>query len=180
MRLSIKHVQDKNRSIMSFTAPLLSSHINNHRASIVTFTSLLSQHEPTITSSTTRPRMPHVFCTFYDHPTIPTESIIFAFLALNNTEDTLAQSHMFQAHDASYFIKAQQPEIKGLKNMNVFDYHPIHSLPTNARLLSSIWSYERKRRPSGELIKHKVCIYVNGSQQLYGRDYWETCALVVT
>jgi len=133
MRLSIKHVQDKNRSIMSFTAPLLSSHINNHRASIVTFTSLLSQHEPTITSSTTRPRMPHVFCTFYDHP-----AIISAFLALNNTEDTLAQSHMFKAHDASYFIKAQQPEMKGLKNMNVFDYHPIHSLPTNARLLSSI------------------------------------------
>jgi hypothetical protein len=37
-----------------------------------------------------------------------------------------------------------------------------------------------KRRPKGVLLKHKSRLCVDGSQQLFGRDYWETYAPVVS
>lgn len=43
--------------------------------------------------------------------------------------------------------------------MTVFDINHISTKPTNARLLSSIWSYHRKHSPIGEILKYKspVC-----------------------
>jgi hypothetical protein len=124
--------------------------------------------------------LPHIFSTFHDLPSIPTDYTINAFMALNNKEDTLTQSQMLKASDAASFIKAQQSKIQGLQHMDVFEYHSIHNLPQDSHLLSSIWSYCCKRCPNGELIKHKARICVDGSQQLYGHDYWETYAPVVT
>jgi hypothetical protein len=119
------------------------------------------------------------FSAFYDLPFIPTEGTIQSFLAVDTREDTLTQSQMLRALDKDDFIKVQQPEIRGLENMNVFKYLPINTLPKNAKLLSSIWSYHRKRRPNGELLKYKSRLCVDGSQQLLGHDYWETYAPVV-
>jgi len=87
---------------------------------------------------------------------------------------------MFQAPDYHEFLKVQAMEICGLEAMEVFHYHPMTDLPPKARLLSSIWSYRRKRRPNGELLKYKACLCVDGSQQRHGRDYWDTYALVVS
>jgi hypothetical protein len=64
--------------------------------------------------------------------------------------------------------------------MGVFQYNHIRDLPHGAKLLSSIWSYRRKRRPNGDLLKHKARICVDGSQQQLGRDYWDTYAPVVS
>jgi hypothetical protein len=64
--------------------------------------------------------------------------------------------------------------------MDVFEYKHINTLPPKARLLSSIWSYRRKRRPNGTLLKYKARICVDGSQQQLGRDYWESHAPVVS
>jgi hypothetical protein len=122
----------------------------------------------------------HVFSAFIDLPVLYTEASIQGFLAMNNKEDTLTQSQMLRSPDSEQFIAAQLNKIRGLENMNVFEYKDIRELPTQAKLLSSIWSYRRKRRPNGELIKHKARICVDGSQQQYGRDYWETYAPVVS
>ncbi len=54
------------------------------------------------------------------------------------------------------------------------------ALPPRAKLLSSIWSYRRKRLPNGVLLKHKSRICVNGKEQAFGRDYWETYAPVAS
>lgn len=123
---------------------------------------------------------PSIFSTYYDLPTIHTGSTIHAFLTLDNKEDTLTQSQMLKATDSQQFITVQLPEIRVLEKMDVFKYLPIDCLPPRARLLSSIWSYRRKRRPTGELLKHKARICVDGSQQMLGRDYWESYAPVVT
>jgi hypothetical protein len=123
---------------------------------------------------------PHVFQSFVDLPYTPTDATLSAYLIADSKEDTLTQSQMFRAHDMSDFIKAQIPEIRGLERMDIFAYKPIHELPPKARLLSSIWSYRRKRRPNGVLLKHKSRLCVDGSQQLFGRDYWETYAPVVS
>jgi hypothetical protein len=87
---------------------------------------------------------------------------------------------MFKASDATQFIDCQQAEINGLKQFDVMDVCHISSLPPRAKLLSSIWSYRRKRLPNGTLLKHKSRICINGKEQAFGRDYWETYAPVVS
>jgi len=72
----------------------------------------------------------------------------------NNKEDTLTQSQMLNAPDAEAFIKAQPTKISGLEDFGVFQYEPIAKLPTSARLLNAIWSYRRKRKPTGEFLKN--------------------------
>jgi hypothetical protein len=96
---------------------------------------------------------PHVFSTYVDLPVIYTESTLYAYLASNNKEDTLTQSQMLKASDTDQFLASQIPEICGLETMGVFKYKPIHTLPPRAHLLSSIWSYHRKRKPNGVLLK---------------------------
>ena len=61
----------------------------------------------------------------------------------------------------------------------MFQYYKIHTLPKGAHLLNAIWSYRRKRRPTGELLKNKARICTDGSQQQFGVDYWQTYAPVV-
>jgi hypothetical protein len=115
------------------------------------------------------------FITPINIPTAP-----HAFTAVDSQADTLTQSQMLKQHDMANFLKAQIPELDGLTKMDVFDLLPIAQKPTQARLLSSIWSYRRKRNPIGDIVKWKARLCVDGSQQVHGRDYWETYASVVS
>jgi hypothetical protein len=76
-----------------------------------------------------------------------------AFTAVDSQANTLTQSQMLKQHDMANFIKAQIPELDGLAKMDVFDLLPIAQKPTQARLLSSIWSYSCKRNPIGDIVK---------------------------
>ncbi len=104
----------------------------------------------------------------------------WAFPAIDNKADTLTQSQMFKASNATQFLASQPAEISGLIKMGVFYIQPMTSKPARAKLLSSIWSYHRKCSPVGEILKHKSRICIDGSQQLHGRDYWEVYAPVVS
>jgi len=89
---------------------------------------------------------------------------------------------MLRAFDHNQFVVAQQPEITGLENADVFEYHhmdELKALPFGTRLLNVIWSYHCKRQPDITLYKNKSRICVDGSQQQYGIDYWNTYAPVV-
>ncbi len=90
---------------------------------------------------------------------------------------THSPSHKCLTSDSESFIQAQIPEIRGLESMQVFEYHKLHDLPPAACLLSSIWSYHRKRHRT--LLKYKSRICVDGSQQLYGQDYWDMYAPII-
>jgi hypothetical protein len=98
---------------------------------------------------------------------------------MDNKVDTLTQLQMLKLPDAQQFIESQPKEIKGLLDMVVFEFHPMSAKPREARLLSSIWSYHCKQSPVGEILKYKSRICVDGSQQAYGRDYWESYALLL-
>lgn len=102
------------------------------------------------------------------------------YLACNNKEDILTQSQMLKASDATQFIECQGAEIEGLLKFKVMDAYPISNLPPQAKLISSIWSYRRKRLPNGVLLKHKARLCVNGKEQEFGRDFWETYAPVAS
>ena len=99
-----------------------------------------------------------------------------AFAAVDNKADTLTQSQMLKDPDWALFIASQQAEKKGLQKMEVFEVLPISAKPKLAKILSSIWSYRRKKSPVGTILKHKSRLCVDGLQQLHGRDFWETYA----
>jgi hypothetical protein len=96
-----------------------------------------------------------------------------------NDGDTLTQSAMLKAPDRPAFLQAQIPEVQGLHHQGVFTYHDMASLPPRARLLNAIWSYKRKRSPTGVLLKYKSRLCTDGSQQRFGIDYSDTYAPVV-
>jgi len=67
---------------------------------------------------------------------------------MTNNPDILSQSAMLCAFDHDRFIVTQQPEITGLKNADVFEYHhmdELKALPFGTRLLNAIWSYHQKQ-----------------------------------
>ena len=80
--------------------------------------------------------------------------ITFATGAKNNP-DILSQGQMLKAIDREKFIASQLPEIQGLVDTDIFEYRSMADLPPRACLLNAIWSYHRKRRPDGYLLKHK-------------------------
>ena len=49
----------------------------------------------------------------------------------------------------------------------------------NIKTVRSVWSFKRKHRPDGSLLKHKARICVHGGMQTYGENYWDTYAPVV-
>jgi hypothetical protein len=95
-------------------------------------------------------------------------------IAVSNREDILTQSQMMKTPDRDNFGSSQKAEIECLLKFDIMDIHPMQSLPRSAKLISSIWSYHCKRLPYGELLKYKSQICVNGKEQSFGRDYWES------
>jgi hypothetical protein len=106
----------------------------------------------------------------------------YSFVAgTKNNPDALSRSQMMKADDRDTFLKTESKEIYGLIDAGVFSYLPVSDIPPDRRrkLLNAIWSYRRKRRPDGTLLKHKCRICADGSQQRHGIDYWDTYSPVV-
>ena len=53
------------------------------------------------------------------------------------------------------------------------------SMINNVKTIKAIWSFKRKRRPDGSLLKHKARLCAHGGMQQYGENYWDTYAPVV-
>ena len=87
---------------------------------------------------------------------------------------------MFKTEDRDQFVASHKTEIEGLQKFDVMDIEHISSLPQGARLLSSIWSYRRKRLPNGIFLKYKSRLCLNGREHAFGRGYWEMYAPVAS
>jgi hypothetical protein len=88
---------------------------------------------------------------------------------------------MMKANDRDTFLQTKGKEIKGLIDAGVFLYLPVTGIPPDrqCKLLNVIWSYRRKCRPDGTLLKHKCRICADGSQQCHIIDCWDTYSPVV-
>jgi hypothetical protein len=93
--------------------------------------------------------------------------------------DVLTHAQMKRQVDANKFIEAQRPEIKGLMDINTFEFIPKINLPPKTGYIDLIWAYRRNRCPDGSLKKYKARLCVNGSRQIQGIDYPEPFAPVV-
>jgi hypothetical protein len=83
----------------------------------------------------------------------------------------LTHAHMKRQVYANKFINAQRPEIKGLMDINTFEFIDKTKLPPKARYLDLIWTYRQKHHLDGSLKKYKACLCVNGSRQQQGIYY---------
>ena len=48
-----------------------------------------------------------------------------------------------------------------------------------ASTIKAIWSFKRKRRPDGSILKHKARLCAHGRMQIHGENFWDTYAPVV-
>jgi hypothetical protein len=153
--------------------------MNGIKADVYTAVSS-SLHKPS--SNTQSPSIDTTFISLLTYNTDPTTLPIqpCANLTFDNKNDILTQSQMLKADDSIKFIEFQKDEINGLIDLDIMDVKHISSLPPKAKFLSSIWSYHRKRLSNGILLKYKSRLCVNGKEQMFSRDFWETYAPVAS
>jgi hypothetical protein len=91
------------------------------------------------------------------------------------------QFHFHQAMkepDRDEFIKAMLKEIEDHESRGHWIY--VHRKEIGKhKPVKAIWSFKRKRRPDGSLLKHKARLCAHGGMQVYGENYWDTYAPVV-
>jgi hypothetical protein len=79
--------------------------------------------------------------------------------------------------DAQGYMEACRIEIETLIGMNVWDLVPRQ---TWMNVLPSTWAFKRKLYPNGLVRKLKARFCCRGDQQLFGVDFWDTFAPVVS
>ena len=83
-----------------------------------------------------------------------------------------------QQDDAEQFLQAMIKEIDDHFARKHWKLVPRSSIG-QAKPLKAIWSFKRKRRPDGSLLKHKARLCCHGGMQVFGENYWDTYAPVV-
>jgi hypothetical protein len=81
--------------------------------------------------------------------------------------------------DAHLFIEAMQKEVPDHELQNHWNIVHCSTDPRTAKLIEAIWSFKRKQRPDGTLVKHKARLCADGGMQQWGTNYWETYSAVV-
>ena len=79
-----------------------------------------------------------------------------------------------QQDDKLSFIDAMEKEITDHENGGHWSIFHRDTLPNKARPIKSIWSFKRKQKPIGEMLKHKARLYAHGVMQQWGESYWDT------
>ena len=67
--------------------------------------------------------------------------------------------------DRLSFVDAMEKEISDHENGNHWSVVHRNTLPNKARPIKAIWSFKRKRKPDGELLKHKACLCAHVGMQ---------------
>ena len=81
--------------------------------------------------------------------------------------------------DKLAFIDAMEKDITEHENGGHWLIFHRNILPNKAQPIKAIWSFKRKRKPDGELLKYKACICAHGGMQQWGDSYWGTYLPVV-
>jgi Reverse transcriptase (RNA-dependent DNA polymerase) len=100
-------------------------------------------------------------------------------LQATNDPDTLYYRQVLNEKDM--FTTAMEHEIK--QHNDNQNWVPVKrsTVPSTSRILPSVWSMRRKRNlTTGEVLKYKERLNVDGSRQLKGVDFEETFAPVVS
>ena len=105
-----------------------------------------------------------------------THPLSFATTTANNEAYHFHQA--MQEDDRELFIEAMLKELEDHRVNNHWILvlrKDIGDSPT----IKAIWSFKRKRRPDGSLLKYKARLCAHGGMQVYGVNYWDNYAPVV-
>jgi hypothetical protein len=106
----------------------------------------------------------------------------FHFLSFHteiNSNETFTFGEAMKQADKLDFVAAMEKEVQDHESREHWVIVKRSSLPTGAKPIKAIWSFKRKRRPDGSLLKHKARLCAHGGMQTWGDNYWETYSPVV-
>ena len=103
----------------------------------------------------------------------------YVLASKNAANDTFTLSKMLKEDDRAEFIKAMQKEIDDHESRGHWSIVDRSQLPSKMKTILAIWSFKRKRKPDGTIIKHKARLCAHGGMQQWGINFWETYAPVV-
>jgi hypothetical protein len=83
--------------------------------------------------------------------------------------------------DAEQFVHAVVKEVNGHVENNHWALVTCNTVPDDAQIVPSVWSMQRKRDlTTNEVKSHKARLNLHGGKQVFGMNYFETYAPVVT
>ena len=103
----------------------------------------------------------------------------FSFAATLANNEVYTFKEAMQQPDKKEFIKAMVTEAEAHRAKKHWSVIPKSEMKPGSETIMAIWSFKRKRRPDGTLIKHKARICAHGGMQRWGVSFWETYAPVV-
>jgi hypothetical protein len=93
-------------------------------------------------------------------------------------EDNPGWHEAMSGDEAPQYWEAAKKEIATLEAINAWDVVNISSVPKGQRILKSLWTFKRKRSPSGVIKKWKGRLTARGDMQVEGVDFNEVWAPV--
>jgi hypothetical protein len=81
--------------------------------------------------------------------------------------------------DAHLFVEAMQKELANHELRNHWTIVNCSTVPRTAKPIQAIWSFKRKQRPDGTLVKHIARLRAQSGMQRWATNYWETYSPVV-
>ena len=96
-----------------------------------------------------------------------------AYSSLHENNEVYTFREAMNQDDSADFVRAMVKEVEDHESRNHWTMVP-RSETDGKKTILSIWSFKRKRSPSGELLKHKARLCAHGGMQKWGESYWET------
>jgi hypothetical protein len=95
--------------------------------------------------------------------------------------DIMYLQQALRQSDAKEFVQAVIKEVNGHVDSNNWTLKKRHEVPDDVQIVPSVWSMRRKRDLTTNQVKsHKARLNLHGGKQVYGMNYFETYAPVVT
>jgi hypothetical protein len=95
--------------------------------------------------------------------------------------DIMYYHQALQQPDAKQFADAVVKEVNGHVDNKHWELVKQEEVPEDVQVVPSVWSMWRKRNlTTNEITKHKARLNLHGGKQVFGMNYFETYAPVVT
>jgi len=95
--------------------------------------------------------------------------------------DIMYYHQALQQPDAKQFADAVVKEVNGHVDNNHWNLNKREDVPEDVQVVPSVWSLRRKRNlTTNEITKYKARLNLHGGEHIFGMNYFETYAPVVT
>ena len=79
-----------------------------------------------------------------------------------SSNEVFTYKEAMNQEDKHLFVDAMQKEVADHESQDHWTIVPRSTVPKTAKPIQAIWSFKRKRRPDGTLVKHKARLCAHG------------------